>query len=53
MILVVPAKAGTHNHRLRLLGKQATTTSHIDGPRSMGPGLRRDDVSKDLRGLNK
>src|SRR5579863_4520865 len=41
--LVVPANAGTHNHR-RLLWKESWRPYHpLEGPRSMGPGVRRDD----------
>jgi hypothetical protein len=41
---VVPANAGTHNHRLLLLQK-ATTPVPNERPRRMGPCVRRDDAS--------
>ncbi|MDH6689815.1 hypothetical protein AB7M56_001835 [Bradyrhizobium elkanii] len=41
---VVPAKAGTHNHKCKLL-RDAGTTSPVsqNPPRRMGPCFRRDD----------
>ena len=42
--LVVPANAGTHNHR-RLLGEDAVNhCAELAGPRRMGPRVRGDDV---------
>jgi hypothetical protein len=44
--LVVPANAGTHNHRWFLfdaLLPQAADTFRITTTEGMGPGLRRDD----------
>jgi len=52
-VFVVPAKAGTHNHRHRLLREQATATAHIDGPRRMGPRFRTDHERMVLREGNK
>src|ERR1700737_784593 len=42
--LVVPAKAGTHNHRCSLLHKPSTNVPK-EKPRRMGPCFRRDDIS--------
>ena len=43
---VVPAQAGTHNHRRLWWRRQELSgyRNNIDGSGSMGPGLRRDDV---------
>ena len=40
---VVPAKAGTHNHGCPCGAKAVEQLSRNEGPRRMGPGLRRDD----------
>ena len=42
---VVPAKAGTHNHRYQLFKKADAMMQKQLAPRSMGPGFRRDDTS--------
>ena len=47
VILVVPAKAGTHNHRQSSLRRLVDQCLKIARSRGMGPGFRRDD----LRGL--
>jgi hypothetical protein len=46
---VVPANAGTHNHRPLLLRKVSTHTTQIEKPRRMGPRLRGDDREMVLR----
>src|SRR5262245_15730472 len=40
---VVPAKAGTHNHRIELVEFAGATAFAKPLPGVMGPGLRRDD----------
>src|SRR5579864_4911156 len=40
---VVPAKAGTHNHRLLWLRKVTTACISAETPRRMGPCIRRGD----------
>jgi hypothetical protein len=44
---VVPANAGTHNHRPSLL-QRTTVTNSIARFRGMGPGFRRDDELSEL-----
>ena len=44
-LTVVPANAGTHNHRC-LWQKVAQATAQFEGPRSMGRCVRRDDERK-------
>jgi hypothetical protein len=46
---VVPANAGTHNHRPLLLQK-ASTTAPKEKPQGMGPCVRRDDTVIAVRG---
>src|ERR1700754_3457583 len=49
---VVPANAGTHNHRWLLLGEllpQVADTFLITVTECMGPGVRRDDVENFVR----
>jgi len=45
---VVPANAGTHKHSHPSL-REVSTSASIEGPRRMGPGVRRDDVWMVLR----
>jgi hypothetical protein len=40
---VVPAKAGTHNHRPLLLQKAVSPRAKHEKPRRMGPRFRGDD----------
>src|SRR5437660_7955020 len=42
---VVPAKAGTHNHRCELLCAIATTSPAFNIRRGVGPCFRRDDTT--------
>ena len=43
MAAVVPAKAGTHNHRLGLLRAGVGHLASAERSRGMGPCFRRDD----------
>src|SRR6266581_5515501 len=43
LIRVVPANAGTHNHRPPLFFRRRLPSCRKETPRSMGPGVRRDD----------
>src|SRR2546421_7354003 len=45
--LVVPAKAGTHNHRRLLRWKVSATAPKNARPRRMGPCFRRNDVERE------
>jgi hypothetical protein len=51
-LTVVPANAGTHNHRWLLLGAlfpQVANIFRITNTEGMGPGVRRDDVENFVR----
>jgi hypothetical protein len=45
---VVPANAGTHNHRRSLLRKVEAAIFAIERPRRMGPRFRGDDGWMDI-----
>jgi hypothetical protein len=46
--IVVPAQAGTHNHRTWCFAKVVQQRLLTQATRRMGPGLRRDDVRNDV-----